>query len=239
MKWLTFDEAIASHFCVRGTPKPQSLEFQADMVRLPQDIPTPPQYEEEGYGCASPANQWFGVIDERCVVVEQEAPPCPYAPDRALVHTSYLEQQDRQGDWTVLLDLGGLPHSISVSRPRFIDSRYSKPECVVYRPSGAGWDSTVYKASSTKEAEDLLAFLKADEWNIACFIGPPEIAGLWSVIEEREGREHILATYPFRNGTLSVGCGMSAKMPERTLTVRNREDDRSEVFRIVSGHVQR
>jgi hypothetical protein len=63
---------------------------------------------------------------------------------------SYLERQDRLGDWTVLNDLAVLPSSIRVSRPIFIMSRVLKPQYVVFWTDPAGWNAPVYNAASSR-----------------------------------------------------------------------------------------
>lgn len=162
---------MAQKLEVRGAP-PQCLEFHADLAELASHIPTPAHFEEMGI-VPSPAWQWFARIHDRAIILEQEKEI--HTVERVFVHTSYLSKQDQLGDWASLLDFRALPGAIHVTRPRYILSRCSKPEHIVFRPDEMGDNIPVYNASSRRDAEGLLAFLQQDSFNARCFIGPPDL----------------------------------------------------------------
>src|SRR5882724_6841083 len=220
MLWLTQDEVIAQGFQVRGSPTPQVVDFPADLENLSAEIPVPPSFEEQGF-IPGPSYQWYGRIGNRCVILEREKEELPRVGKRVVVYTSYLEQQDKSGDWTVLFDLSALPSAIFVTRPNFIMSRVVNPEDVVFRPNPSGWNAAVYNASSRSEAEELLKFLKQDRSNGDCFIGPPEPQGLWSAVQEDEGQGRVLCTYPVPSAAISFACDISSRTPSGRLIVKD------------------
>ncbi len=166
MKWFTLEQAIAENFKVHGSP-PHCIEFPADRAALKLQIPISPHYETNPM-LPGPAFQWFAMIRSRPAVIEMEKVPFY---ERIFVFTSY--GSDSSGDWAVLPDLVELPSSIQVTRPIYIDSRTHDPEHIVYRPATEGSNQILYRASSRSDAEGLLEFLKKDEFNKHCFIGPP------------------------------------------------------------------
>jgi hypothetical protein len=234
MEWLTLENAIAENFRVHGAP-PQYLEFPADMKRLFAEIPTAPHFEEPGL-IPGPSYQWYGRSGDRPLILECEQEPHDNH-GRAFVHTSYLQRQDQMGDWTVLTELSDLPSSICVARPTFILSRSTMPEYVVFRSNPAGWDSVVYNASSRRDAENLLSFLKRDTLNENCFIGQPEPEGLWSAIRTVEGEEEVLCTYPTPSGALSVACRLSDEMPSELLVIKDRSGANPQQYFVSAGRV--
>ena len=234
MEWLTLEKAIAQNFQVHGSP-PQYLEFPADIKKLSAEIPTIARAEEAGL-IPGPSYQWYAQCGDRWLILECEQDP-QSSSTRAFLHTSYLQRQDQFGDWSVLTELSNLPSAISVTRPTFILSRTTMPEWVVFRPDPAGWNSVVYNASSHRDAENLLAFLKNDTYNNNCFIAQPEREGLWSAIRTVEGEEEVLCTYPTRSGALSVACHFSNEKPSELLVVRDRSSASSQQYFVSGGRV--
>ncbi len=236
MKWVTLDEAITQKLQVRGTPVPQEIDLPADIKKLPAEIPIPPHFDKAGF-IPSPSCQWYALIGDRFLILECEEEPSVSLGKRVFIHTSYLEYQEKSGDWTVLLDLSGLPSSIHVTRPNFIMSRVVKPQYVVFRPDPAGWNAAVYNATSHHEAEELMKFLNQDKANDSCFIGPPEPEGCWSAIQKDNGQEHVLCTYPTRSTAISVACDISSRRPLATLLVKDRLNTSKEQYVVSQGRV--
>lgn len=234
MEWLTFNEALARKLTIRGSP-PQYLEFPADLTGLAVEIPTRPEFQDAG-AIAGPSYQWYARVGDRPLIIEREK-EIQDKNERIFVHTSYLQCQDRFGDWSVLLELSDLPKSIYTMRPNFVLSRNLTPSWVVFRPNPAGWSSVIYNASSRLDAEELLKFLKKDRFNEGCFIGPPEPEGLWSAIQTDEGHETVLCTYPTRSGALSVACNLSMKTPASLLLVKDRSHANPQQYFISGGRI--
>ena len=235
MHWLTLENAITQHFRVHGSP-PQYLEFPADVTQLFADIPTTPHFEEPGL-IPGPSYQWYGRSGDRPLILECEREPHGNQ-ERAFLHTSYLQRQDQRGDWIVLTELSELPPSICVTRPNFILSRCLTPEWVVFRSNPAGWNSVVYNASSLRDAEKLLEFLKRDSVNNDYFLGHPEPEGLWSAIRTLEGKEEVLCTYPTRSGAISVACHLSDGMPSELLVIKDRSGTNPQEYFVSGGQVK-
>jgi hypothetical protein len=236
MQWLTLEEATNQKLQIRGTPVPQMIELPADLKRLTSEMPIPGRFMAMG-DIPSPSYQWYAWIGSRPIILECEASVQADIPGRVFLHTSYLKQQDRSGDWIVLRELGVLPNSIHIARPNYIMSRTINPAYVVFRPDPAGWNGVVYSAASIHEAEELLEFLKQDKSNENCFIGPPEVDGDWSAIQDDNGGEHILCSYPNRNTALSFACSFSARTPTMTLLVKDRSNMNAEQYFVSQGRV--
>lgn len=235
MLWLKRDDANAQNFQVRGSPTPQEIEFPAYCDKLKAQIPLEPYFEQEGF-IPGPSYQWYAWIGKRPLILECERRDAGVS-HRVFVHTSYLAEQDRRGDWTVLLELSELPDSIHVGRPNFIMSRVREPKHVVFRPDPAGWNQTLYNAGSRGEAEELLEFLRLDQTNATCFIGPPEPLGQWSAIQNVNGHERVLCTYPFRNAAMSFACEFSLRTPSAVLVVKDLSRSDPKQYRVSDGQV--
>ncbi len=219
-----------------GKPAPQIIEIAADLRRLSNEIPIPGHYLEEG-DVPSPSYQWYAWIGHRPIILEREAQLPGDVPGRVFIHTTYLEGQDRLGDWTVLRELAELPRSICITRPSHIMSRIARPDSVLFRPDPAGWDAIVYSAASNREAEECLAFLKRDPWNASCFIGPPEPESNWCAIEADNGRERILCFYPVRNAALMFACRVSSQNPTAIIVVKDRDNLWADQYFVSHGKV--
>jgi len=126
-------------------------------------------------------------------------------------------------DWTILLELQGLPRSIHVTRPMHMTRRPSTmPQFAVYRPDPRGWDRPFYWTENRDDAEGLIAYLRQDPWIDGCFIDKPEQWGQWEVVIWDGDRERRVATYPDKDSALHVACESSRpRTPESTLIVRD------------------
>lgn len=236
MHWMTFEEATERRFQVRGTPVPQQIELLADVKELSNEIEVPGRFMEMG-DIPGPSFQWYAWIGDRPIILEREAKVGEGIPERVFIHTSYLERQDKFGDWSVLRELTELPISIYVTRPSHIVSRSANHDYIVFRPDSSGWNALVYSAASLREAEELLEFLKQDQWNESCFIGSSERDGIWSAIRNHDGEEQILCTYPQRNTALNFACRVSLQLGQGVITVKERSSVSKDQYVVSEGRV--
>jgi hypothetical protein len=100
--------------------------------------------------------------------------------------------------------------------------------CVVYRADPRGWSAPVYNASSFAEANDLLTYLKLDDWNKGCHIDLPEPTGDWGIFRQIGNQEYQIAMYTRKWSTIRITCEIS---------LRNSENEQLTV-RCVSGKMQ-
>jgi hypothetical protein len=228
MNWFTGSDAMTP--IERPSTEPQFISVVADVPQLYMEVPNSPRLILPSEGPPSPVHQWYGRIGNRWIVLECEVnlpvsavTDITTEPGSVLIYTHFPEQEKKDGDWTSLTELVGLPSSVFVTRPLSIASRCTNPNLVVYRPNARGWKDTIYYTDSCREADNLLAFLKQDNWNESCFIGEPEPGGEWGIVQdEGMGRELILGAYPELNSTLKVACKMSLRfVPSTILTVKD------------------
>jgi hypothetical protein len=151
-----------------------------------------------------------------------------------VIRTGFLQSQDKAGDWIVLLELQELPKSIVVRRPFFIESRTVSPNWVLYRLDSRGWKTAIYAATSEDDAERLLAFIKQDEWNQACFVGKPEPPGKWVTVQ---GGRVILGTCRGLNEALRFACEWSLRYDAAEILVKDVSGKSEQVFEVSRGRV--
>jgi hypothetical protein len=233
MEWLSFNNArIAARELVRDYA-PQVVALVADTVALREEIPVQPQLISPAEGPPSAMHRWYGRIHNRLITIESET-TAAVGRSSVMLYTGFLEMQDELGDWAVLLDLRTLPRSILFSRPLYIESRNVDASAIVYRPEPQGWKTAVYKAASLTEAETLLAFLKHDDWNDACFVGEPEPPGKWVTIQ---GGEVVLGTGSGLNSALKFACDWSVTYAPIILQVKDISGVNNDVYLVSQGRV--
>jgi hypothetical protein len=135
----------------------------------------------------------------------------------------------------VLLDLEGLPSSIKVRRPFYIESRTSKPACILYRRNLQCWNAPVYRSPSHADAEELLNYLRHDPWNDSCFIGEPEPLGTW--VTNQEG-DIILGSGSELWQALSYACDLSSRYHEVIYYVEDVSKRTHKVYTVRRGRVE-
>jgi hypothetical protein len=233
MEWLRYKDlgVLASTLCKHYVP--QVLSVAAHTAALLSEIPTEPRLVLPNEGPPSSMNHWYGKRGERLFTIESEASG-QLEPASIRIYTGFLETQDADGDWTVLIELEALPSSIYISRPLFIESRNTNPIRVVYRHDPQGWKTPLYKAASTTEAERLLAYLKRDKWNDSCSIGEPEPGGEWAAIQ---GGQVIRGTGSGLNSALKFACQWSLRYAPAELLVRDITGNNKTIFVVSKGHV--
>jgi hypothetical protein len=176
MMWLTPDE-----FQVYGpfTEQLQIITLGADVSRIVQAIPSTPEKVPELECPPGPTNRWYGLIGNRPIIIECVEDEF-LAGNTIFVYTPFPNAVDGS-DWTTIFDLHQLPSCIYSHWPEKIGSRFNNSKIVVRRSDPRGWSDAVYFAGSTKDAEDLIAYLNKDVTNGNCFIGQPDPAGKWIV----------------------------------------------------------
>lgn len=123
-----------------------------------------------------------------------------------------------------------------MTRPLFVESRNTPVSCVVYRPDPQGWSVPIYQAKSRSEAEGLLAFLKQDSWNEACYVGDPEPPGDWIMVQ---GENIVLGNGRGLNWQLKSACEASLRYGGKTIKVRDSSGSNNQEYLISQGRVLR
>jgi hypothetical protein len=232
MDWLSYTDAERLAGDLIGFRQSQVLQIYANIQSVPSDIPTQPAIIPPSKGPPSTMREWYGRVGDRVFAIEAEADVNMW--NCVKIYTHFLQSQDILGDWTVLQDLQGLPTSFFASRPLYVESRVAKPNSVVYRLAPQGWSTPIYNAKSLEEAESLLAFMKADEWNATCFVGSPAPAGAWSVMQ---GEEAVSGPSHELHVVLQFGCEWSLRYPSVKVTVRDISGKNTDVFVVSQGMV--
>lgn len=235
MEWFTYEhgQALVPKQLMRNLV-PQALAVVAEVQILAKDIPIRPELIPAEYGPPAPMQQWSGRIGNRLLTVECEATDSPH--ESVLIQTCFLPDQDEFGDWVVLLELQALPKSIIITRPLFIESRNAHPKCVVYRPESQGWNTPIYKAASLIEADNLLTFMQQDTWNDRCFIGDPEPAGKWVIIQG----DRVMVGYGSElHAALRFACEWSLRYAPVALLVKDVSGASNDTYVISQGCVKR
>jgi hypothetical protein len=237
MKWLTPDDMVRLKTAI-DSPL-QTISIVANLSQLSVDIPILPQLVSEEEGLPSPAQRWCCQIESRFVFIEREMCPDSQIAEQVAIYTPFLSSDEKLGDWKTLLELQKLPGSIIVTRPLFIESRTTLPNCVVYRPDSRGWSDTVYRSFSYAEAKDFLSYLKKDAWNDHCYIGEPSPLGEWSIIVIDVDRERVIGAYAEKDLALKVACEMSIRQSiKQPISVKDLSGVHpSDVYKISSGRV--
>lgn len=233
MEWFTYAHGLTrARDLLADKIVPQAIGVMADVRTLVRDIPIHPELIPPEYGPPGPMQQWSGQIGDRLFTVECEANDSPH--DSALISTGFLQNQDKLGDWVVLLELLELPKSIYITRPLFIESRNVHPKCVVYRPDPQGWKTAIYKAASQAEAENLLAFMKQDTWNEKCLVGEPSPPGKWAIVQ---GERVMLGYGTELNEALKFACEWSLRYAPIVLVVKDVSGVNTKEYVVSEGRV--
>jgi len=237
MEWLTQSEALALAPALFGNTQPQAITVQADTELLPVEIPKQPRMISPDEGPPSEVKEWYGRIKDRLVVLRCMA-KTREKHSSVEIKTGFL-QHPALGDWSVLHELQGLPSSVNLRRPLFVESRSKQPCYVVFRPQVQGWKIPVYKAEYWQEARSFLEFLSADEWNRGCFIADPEPTGRWVILHAESDAEYIMGPSSELWCVLKTACDMSllSDDPSTVLRVKDLSGANSQIFRISLGRL--
>jgi hypothetical protein len=218
MRWFRSLDEIGI-VCQPNRPL-QLLSFAADWAMLSQEIPVSPRMVVPSEGPPVSVYQWYCQNETRSLMLEIEERHRSDEREAVVIYTPFADALDTRGDWTVVVELGDLPRSVFITRPLYIQSRAPKADAGVYRPHPSGWNDSVYVASSYTEAADLLSYLRQDEWNDQCFVGPPEPAGPWEIVRRVVEKEERVGVYPGLGSALKVACQMSLNVDRASLAVR-------------------
>lgn len=197
MNWLTLNDAKV-RFRNSGLI-PQTISVGADVSKLYEEIPLPPELGPREDGVPSPVHRWYAVIQERLVEIECQVTFQRYERPEVILYTPFSEKRDQRGDWTVLCDLEELPPSIHLTRPSFIENRVASPTYVLYRPDPRGWAEAIYRTDCRAESEALLNYLVQDTYNASCFIGEPEVPGEWGIVQLALTKEQVRSVHIHKN----------------------------------------
>ncbi len=209
MHWLTCDDAIRGFQSAARSV--QHLSVVADHVMLHTDIPCTAHLVLPDDGPPSPVYRWYGQVESRYIVIECEVQAQELELNSVTLLTPFVENVEAQSDWTAILELRGLPRSIQLSRPLFIQSRAPNPKFAVYRPDPRGWNDPIYSAFSHRDAGSFLEYLKNDSWNDSCVVGPLELPGEWTIATKNDSKSRVFGAYPEKHVAIRVACEQSLK----------------------------
>lgn len=214
---------------------PQYLCLAADLHKLHQVMPLPPVLDDDSYSQPIPKHQWFGRVGTQMVIIECVA---NYQASKRYDGSLFIITPPIDGpDWTILFPLQGLPSFIFPTRPYRICSKNDNPKAVVCRPDPHGWEDEVYFSPTWNEAEDLLAYLRQDDFNRDCYVGDFEPPGTWEAMTA--DRKEVLACYSDKNSTLRVACEMSLQKRCDIVVVDALDRVSGRQYRIRNGFVVR
>ena len=137
----------------------QTISLPADVAALFASIPLPPEVVPPADGPPSTELQWYAEVGGRIILVRIEERSVASAAAHVCIETHFVGDRTSAADWQVLEDLRGLPESIRLFEPDFVESRHPKSNDVVCKRNH-GIASPTYRAGSYSEAVALIAFIR-------------------------------------------------------------------------------